>query len=160
MYGRNPDFQVFSFIKLACILMLDAPSTTIKRKASNPCRLKADGKYCTRNSFEYLTCKHHEATITSCGNKIYDPRTQTCVSSAAVTKATYCRHRPNGDYNWPWGCHNYVICSNHLFYLRPCSRPELVYDPITDRCKHPDEVRCKEVKCKSLSIIHKVTLDK
>ena len=102
-----------------------------------------------------MVCKSHVASYVSCGENLYDPKTETCISPSKVNKASYCTNRPNGDYNWPWNCHKFVTCSNHYFYLFNCSTPELVYDPSSDTCKHPAEVTCQDVRGNSILMITK-----
>jgi len=95
-----------------------------------------------------MECKDQKAKYISCGKKIYDPHTETCVQSSEVDATNYCQHRPDGNYNWPWDCHKYVNCSNHNFFPLDCQPPGFVYHPNTNQCQHPQNVKCIEIKGK------------
>ena len=119
-----------------------------KSNVANPCDAKSDGKYATRDIYEYLVCKNHIASYVPCVRQIFDPSSKICVDYSKVDKQTFCKIRQNGNYNDPWNCHEFITCSNHYLYFFNCQTSDLVYDPVSNRCKHPEEAICKQVNGK------------
>lgn len=111
----------------------------------NVCTNKPDGKYATRDIYQYLHCTNHVAKYVPCVSKMYDPASKACVDYDKISRETFCRNRPNSNFNDPWNCHRFVTCSNGNFYVFNCSTPNLVYDPETDRCQHPRERSCRQI---------------
>jgi len=112
------------------------------------CEKKADGRYGTRDAFQYQVCKGKHAKIVSCGDNVYDACSKACVSPKKLSVDTMCKCRGNGNVMHPWNCHKYLTCSNGYHYVFNCSRSGtksgLVYDPTLDRCLDPGMHACKE----------------
>jgi len=114
----------------------------------DPCALRADGKYLTRDIFQYMQCTDNVATYVKCVSQYFDPTSKTCVGYGQLSKDSFCQDRPNSNYIDPWNCHKFINCSNGDAYVFNCSTPDLVYDPTSDICQPAETKVCKQVNGK------------
>jgi len=132
-----------------CVGTVKYLEVTYTCQKPGPCTFRKDGRYATRNVFQYLVCRNHEASYESCrSNMIYDSCSKECVQHSKVDASSMCTCRQNGNIVNPWNCHMFISCSNGYYYVFTCSIPSLVYDPVTDKCVHPHERECKQVSTK------------
>jgi len=118
----------------------------------DPCALKADGKYVTRDIYQYMQCTNHVSTYVKCVSQYFDPNSTSCVDYKQLSKDSFCQDRPNSNYINPWNCHKFINCTDGNKHISNCSTPNLVYDPISDLCQPSDEILCKQINGKHRNI--------
>ena len=124
------------------------PSTV---EADDQCKGKPDGLYAIPDVFHYLKCKGGKSTIEACPkNQIFSALEKECVDISGISVQNFCKGRADGDWQNPWNCNVYILCTNENSQIRPCLINGFVFDPYNDVCVRSKDYPCYTVPANSM----------
>ena len=114
------------------------------RVKRNPCDEKPNGNYSIHDVFKYLVCKDRASSYMKCqDNFVFSPDEKHCVKISTQSQKSFCKSRPNGNYNDPWNCHKFIVCSHGSSYPYECQK--LVFNPYIDQCVYENDYPCYQI---------------